>query len=433
MQQTTRWLAMTSLLFAVEACSSDYTVLGSNAHGATSSSPPPSTAGATNGSSASGGGGSSGNGGGASGGGAASTASPTALPQIRSSGGTVLATPSIVPVLYVGDPLQPKIEAFFNSLAGSTYWSTLASNYGIGNLTVSKPIVVSDTPPLAADESGLKSWFQENLSGASPALGEPDQNSIYMLFLAPQTIATYLGAQLCGGTLSGYHADGVLAGGKPFTYAVVARCSVTNVDTLTIEASHQLVDAAANPYPTSAPAFVATDASFLLWATMPGAQVATMCQSSSPSSVFSSELGFSVHQAWSNTAAAAGHAPCFPQAPGDVYFNTSPVLTEDVMLKGQMTKGMQLAVGESKTIDLALFSDGDPGAPWMVDMVQETASGQTELTFDLQPTTGKGGDTLKLKVTRVQAGASDWDGGTPFFVRSTLGATQRKWPVYVAL
>jgi hypothetical protein len=392
MHNTTRWLIAASLLFTLGACSSDYTVRAAPSHVASSA--------------------------------------PGALPQIRSSGGHVLKTPRIVPIVYKGDPLISQLETFLSKLPGSSYWHSLDADYGVGDVKVSQAIVLDYAAPPEVDETGTKEWFQGEFRDPMPELGAVDTNAIYMLFLPPMTTATYFGLPLCSGSLSGFHDDGVLLPNTHFTYAVVARCG-TDADSVTIEASHQLVDAAANPYPSSSPAFVSTDAAFLPWAQLPGAQVATMCQSSTPASVFSSELGFAVHQVWSNAAAAAGKSPCIPQAAGDVYFNASPVLTEDVVMGGHATKGIKVAVGETKTIDLDLFSDGDPGGPWTISTVENTESGATELTFGIHPQSGKSGDVVKLSVTRVKAGASDW-GGTPFLVQSTLGDKQRFWPVFVS-
>jgi hypothetical protein len=392
MHTTTRTIAAASILFTLAACSSDYRIVGAE----------PST-----------------------------TAGASSLPQIRSSGGDVLKNPRVVPIIYPNDPLTQKIRGFFDKLPGSNYWGTLASNYGVGDITSGNAIMLDFAAPPLVDEDGVRSWFESNLDGSQPEFGAADPNAIYILFLPQMTAATYYGASLCNSPhLSGYHGDGIAGGGTRITYAVVARCA-DDIDTLTIEASHQLVDAAANPRPSIAPGFGAMDPDFLPWAQLPGAQVATMCESSSPASVFSSELGFAVHQVWSNAAAKAGKAPCFPSATGDVYFNSAPVLTEDVTMGSHTTKGLKLAVGETKTIDLHLFSDGDTGGSWTIDTVQNTESGAAELTFRVSPASGKNGDVVKLTMTRVQTGAADW-GGTPFLLRSTLGSKQRFWPVFVA-
>ena len=77
-----------------------------------------------------------------------------------------------------------------------------------------------------------------------------------------------------------------------------------------------------------------------------------------------------MQRTWSNKAAPAGHDPCVPALPGEVYFNAAPVLndniTVDVIGQTSRCKGVKIAVGETKTIEIDLFSDAATGGPWTV-------------------------------------------------------------------
>jgi hypothetical protein len=74
-----------------------------------------------------------------------------------------------------------------------------------------------------------------------------------------------------------------------------------------------------------------------------------------------------VQRLWSNRAAAASHDPCEPLGLNP-YFNSAPVLGDIVMATDAAghafsTRGVHIAVGATRTVELDLFSDS-PTAPW---------------------------------------------------------------------
>ncbi|MEO8877034.1 MAG: hypothetical protein ABI461_15690, partial [Polyangiaceae bacterium] len=83
---------------------------------------------------------------------------------------------------------------------------------------------------------------------------------------------------------------------------------------------------------------------------------------------------------------------------------------------GGKTKGIQLAVGESKTIDLVLYSDA-PTAAWTVTP-QEITSNPT-LSFSLDRQSGVNGERLHLTVTRTAKSAARH--GSSFVLYSSIG------------
>ena len=135
-----------------------------------------------------------------------------------------------------------------------------------------------------------------------------------------------------------------------------------------------------------------------------------MCSWEVPSTNKPTGIDFQTSRIWSNAAALAGHDPCQP-APSDPYFASIPDLTEEVSIPeyaeygangkpviGGKTKGIQLAVGESKTIDLMLYSDGPTSSPWSI-MPQEVSSTPV-LSLALDRQSGTNGERLHLTVTR---------------------------------
>jgi hypothetical protein len=71
------------------------------------------------------------------------------MPHVVDYGGNVLASPEFQPIVFVGDPLEPDITAFAGALEQSTYWSAIASEYGVGALRSLPLVVANETAPSA--------------------------------------------------------------------------------------------------------------------------------------------------------------------------------------------------------------------------------------------------------------------------------------------
>jgi hypothetical protein len=90
--------------------------------------------------------------------------------------------------------------------------------------------------------------------------------------------------------------------------------------------------------------------------------------------------------------------------------------------------GIVIPVGESRTVEVALFGDGETSAPFKVsatDYASRMAS-KTDLTFAWDKTTGKNGDVLHLTITRVKADNA-LGGAALFMLTSKLGARESFW------
>ena len=92
------------------------------------------------------------------------------------------------------------------------------------------------------------------------------------------------------------------------------------------------------------------------------------------------------------------------------------------------TKGVQIPVGTSKTIDVRLLSDAPTSGPWKVTAVTVSESAPS-LGFSFDRNTGVNGDVLKLTITAKSKGGF---GGTVFQLRSTLGGKTNYWMGFVA-
>jgi hypothetical protein len=133
----------------------------------------------------------------------------------------------------------------------------------------------------------------------------------------------------------------------------------------------------------------------------------------------------------------ASHDPCVPAAAGQAFFDSAPVLTETVTFASALTpsivtKGITIPIGQSKTIEVDLFSDGDTGGPWTVtaDDVLHKYYGSygipATLAFQWDRTSGVNGEKLHLTVTVTSA--SLIGNGHAFAITSTLGRRVVVWP-----
>jgi hypothetical protein len=183
--------------------------------------------------------------------------------------------------------------------------------------------------------------------------------------------------------------------------------------------SHELIEAATDPYPATRPAFNGADPDHIIWnfaVTGPG-EVGDMCiLESYDHQVGRLVGGFWAQRTWSNNAANAGLDPCVPAIPNEVYFGATPDFAVTVPLIGEantsagglrdyMTPGISVPVGESVTIPVQLFSTA-PMANWLVFAFEDRFGhrGPSTLKFGWSRQSGHNGDVLELTLTRTADG-----------------------------
>jgi hypothetical protein len=335
-----------------------------------------------------------------------------AAPQAQTLGGPVLAHPTVVPVLFAGDPFVDSLTQFHAALPTASYWHTTTAEYGVGALSTLPAIVSTDAPPTSDDE--LQAWLRANADGSHPGWPRASADTIYAVFL-PDGAALTLGDGTSCKVFEGYHSETTDAVGGSLLYAVVARC-IPSVDTkisldrVTGTASHEYVEAATDPHPFTAPAYLGIDADDYVWSIAPGVELGDLCENRA-TAVEDLVAGFAAQRTWSNAAAAAGDDPCVPAAPGSVYIAATPQALDDVdVLPADggapvRTKGLAIPVGETRTIGLALWSTGP--ADIHVDVIPGHCTARAlpdPLKFTLDRADGHNGDVLQLTITHVAAG-----------------------------
>jgi hypothetical protein len=395
--------------------------------------------------------------------GAPSTSYPAPHPPLpvltNASGGPVLHTPTIQFVLYPGNSSQADFVTYAQHLAGSAYWSATTQEYGVGALSYGATTVLTgQTAPGTITSAQVKSWMGQEI--ASGAFGTPDPQTIYTVVYPsttqiqqPNPVSALFGPINSCTSFTGYHDNVSVAltdGGAPttFAYAVIATCT-TSLGDLTSVMSHEWVEASTDPQLTSTGVFNVTggpnaayfsvDSDHIVWDVLSsGGEAGDLCQPERPEAIYTpSDIGYAVQRTWSNKLAAASHDPCAPDLAGLPFFDSAPVLDGTVTFTSAITgaittKGVTIPVGQSRTIEVDLFSDSATGGPWTVTaddlLYREYSSYGLANTLSFQWDRSQGTNGEKLHLTITVTGASPLGGAHAFVITSTLGSRKYQWP-----
>lgn len=349
-----------------------------------------------------------------------------APPRVIASGGPVLKNFSVIPVFYANDPLQAQVEQFLKALPSTPYWEATTKEYGATTFTVGDSIVIADPAPSKIDDTEIQTWLGAQTDGTHMGWPSSNDQTLFALFYPQSTSITLDGTPSCQG-FGAYHNSAVSAGVADFPYAIMPRCG-GGLDTLTVSTSHELVEAATDPFPMVKPAYQRIDNDHIVWMLAGGGETADLCEFDRTAS--QRLVGnFLVQRSWSNASIKAGHDPCVPALSG-AFFAAVPVLGENVQLtyNGQkfVTKGVKIPLGTSKTIDVKLFSDA-PKDAWTVSAADRTSGfgNAGYVTFSWDKTTGRNGDILQLTINAVKQSPMN---GAIISISSTDGAMVRhRW------
>jgi len=350
-----------------------------------------------------------------------------ALPQVANLGGPVMSAPKVLPIFFAGDPDTDAIKSFLGQVGASAYWRATTSEYGVGALTMLPP-VMSGLSGLVTDDA-LQAEIAAKTSSSAAPWGAADQGTIYLYVLPPSITLSYSGLTCCT-SFGGYHDETKVNKTDGVAVPYVAACACPDffgpgwneVDERTGAMSHELVEAATDPFPRSDTAFYAADRANTVWTLVTGGELGDMCVVDFDSLIIPTGISHVVQRSWSNAAAKMGRDPCVPAQTTAPYFNSMPVL--DLIPYGEdgyETRGVQIPVGGSRTIDLDLFSAGPIPNGWQVSVYsyEEFFGGTPSLTFSLDRNGGNNGDVLRLTITALQT--NPVLGADPFLVLSTIG------------
>jgi hypothetical protein len=344
----------------------------------------------------------------------------------------------------ISDEWKDLLRGFDDFIVGSQsqWWSATMAGYKVGPGTGGLYAELDDTPVAGksiTDEAIQKLLADGIAAGTIPA---PQDQILYAFYFPASTQISNFNASACTDFL-GYHYEmSVTVGGvaKQVSYAVMPRCPAATKqatkDQLTVTASHELAEAASDPFPTSNGTYrlLTNDAWIpLLGGGTAGDENGDVC-------IFApnyDESGYKVQPIWSNGAAAASKEPCQPQPPlaSPIYYGAA-VRTPKIKDQGRQVSGyVVVPVGGSVTVsadffstaklphDVRLFVGRDKGTGDPTDM-RDIANG---ITAALSRTDAHNGNALSLTLT---APANAVRGDYHFVVRSVLEPTDfHDWPV----
>ena len=369
-------------------------------------------------------------------------------PTIVSLGGPVLANPKVVPVFFGNDdPLITAGVAKFTSKVGATaYWAANTAEYGVGPLASGAPVQLAEVPPVKLDDADIQAWLSAKLNADDPAFPVPDESTLFLLTYPAGVTVTFQGATSCQ-SFGAYHNSLTLdAKHNSITvpYAMSPRCSsfggLTGIDMVTSGASHELIEAVTDPAPLDNPAFEMIDDDHLFWLFAVGSETGDMCTGAGPSAyaVFPG-LESKAQRCWSNQAALALHDPCVPSAGTEAYFNSAVVLPDPktISLGGGSKYNIhvvKIPVGQSRDVEVDLFSDAATSGPWTVSFVDfdSLGGGMPNLNIVADSKSGVNGQKIHATITALKKATSQTLGLSLFYIRSKLGGQSHVWVGAVA-
>jgi hypothetical protein len=289
--------------------------------------------------------------------------------------------------------------------------------------------VVSTPAPATTTDDELTTWLAAQTDGAHDGWPQADTSTIFALFYPSTTAISIHGKDSCS-YWDGYHKEDTTTGSGTLVYAVLARCT-SSLDDLTVATAHELVAAATDPFYYTDPAYSFTDDAHFAWTIASVGEVDDLCEFE-PGTDAQLVGDYVVPRSWSNARADLGLDPCIPPVDGP-YYGAQLAAPEPVVMQigasSVTTEGVHVGVGETKTVDIALYSDG-PTDDIGLEAFDESQywGGAQQLDLSLDPPSGMNGDVVHLTITALQAGSY---GGSLFFLKSTLGATGHVWIGFV--
>jgi hypothetical protein len=348
-----------------------------------------------------------------------------------SGGGSVLTSPQVLPVFFSNYDIIPQMTQLVEGLPtaklanGDSYWSASTSEYGVGLLTVLPAVTVSQAAPTT--DTDPVAFLQSQLSTA-PFKNITSSTILAVFYPASTPLQGSCAAMRPG--YGGYH-DSFRNGSNDQPYAVVSECAnygplTSAADMVSVAISHEVIEAATDPYPTgNNGAYSGIDnspAGFAMAIFLRGNdENGDMCAVNAGFGRGPASFPFLMQRGWSNKAAMAGNLdPCSPDIlPAQPYVGAYPVMPDMVNVTGTMGPGIQIPVGQSKTVEVDLFSfqptgDFDLLARQASDVIPPT------LTFSWDKPSGKNGDKVHLTITSVTASNNGYES---FIIAASLPGT----------
>jgi hypothetical protein len=341
------------------------------------------------------------------------------MPIIPNQGGPTLSTLQLVTISFAADPNSAKAGAFGDFVVGSSWLATVGADYGLQSATHAKDVVLTQAAGATVSDTSIQTLIASKIQDGTVPSGA---QVLFLIFYPPGTVVQSAldGADTCvsigSSAIGGYHWES--ANGTPFPYAVVPTCANEALADIQASASHELLEAATDPFPMTKPAWVLTDPTNP-WSALDG-EVADFCEL-----LTTTEGGYSLQQIWSNTAARANDRdPCIPSPPTPFYNATATPATAQMVPAGQ-----------SFTFEIKGWSSA-PVAPWMLSADSFSGPLSGGASFDPKPmldaTTLQNGQSAHMTIS-VPAGTASGASALIFVTSSRSLTDFSSWPVVVTV
>jgi hypothetical protein len=349
------------------------------------------------------------------------TATHAPWPQLPDQGGPRLQHPQLVTVTFANDARAASLEAFAQWIVGSNWLAAVGAEYGISAAAVAGVAHRPETPPAALTNADVEAYLAAGIADGSIPRPANLADALYLVYYPSTTTITTtfvhgIMAVSCTG-YEAYHSE-AHASGLDFSYAVMPSCGGETTEILQSAASHELIEAATDAFPITAPAFQLredpTDAWYANFSFE--VEVGDMCEA--PDRTIT-EAGYTAQRSWSNAAAAAGGDPCVPGGDMPAFGTSGPTMPQIIPAGG--SADLPLASWSTGTVDdfqLALqawFSDG---------------TALTHAHFALDAMTANNGATPTLHVT-MPANARSGNFTRVLLVSSHSAADASMWPIVI--
>ena len=235
------------------------------------------------------------------------------LPQLFPHAGVVLPNINLVTVTFPAYPYVNDAGAFGDFVFTSKWFPTVLSEYGVKSGKHVGKFALKEMAPMSLTDAGVKTLIAKHIDdGTLPA---PKSGFLYMLYFPSTSVISDGGSGGVTGsscnTFAGYHGAASHMGTN-YCYAVIADCG-NGADDITNTASHELAEAATDPFPDGPRDgyFIDADPNDP-WQIESGQENGDLCEYESGIR----ESAVMLQRSWSNAEAAAGRDPCIPS--GDV-------------------------------------------------------------------------------------------------------------------
>lgn len=249
------------------------------------------------------------------------------MPQIPGRGGPVLGALKLITITF-SDDANAAMEESFGDWSVKSPWLATAAEYGVASGAHMSKVRVPMTAPTTVTQTDVVNFLLAKLGDGTLPKPADDASGYLFAVYYPRTTQLSVPDKFFCQQFAGFHGEAKL-GMVRFAFAAIGDCptyisSFTEAENIQRGAAQELIAAATNPFPTTAPAYFTTDTTNP-WSYY-GGEVSDVCP---PRQVFR-DSGFLAQRYFSNGAAQAGRDPCVP-APADlVYYNTavSPAVTQ---------------------------------------------------------------------------------------------------------